>query len=74
MEVGDCFEKKDIFQGSEWNTTFKITKILPLVDCFSSLAYECEVYLLNRKVSTIIELNNTLLKMRKLSKLEKELM
>jgi len=74
MEVGDCFEKKDIFQGRDWGTTYKITKILPLVNCFSSLAYECEVYHINRKIYTTIELNNTLLKMRKLSKLEKELM
>jgi hypothetical protein len=72
MEVGDCFE--NIIQGSDRSITYKITKILHLVDCFCSLVYECEVYRTNRKIGTTIELKSTLLKMRKLSELEKELM
>jgi len=60
IEVGDCF-KSIIY-------TFKV------VDFLSSHLVECEVYIYNRKVSITSEHRNTLLRMQKLSSLEKELM
>ena len=60
IEVGDCF--KSILY------TFKVVEFL------SSNLVECEVYVYNRKVAITNEHSNTLLKMKKLSSLEKELM
>jgi hypothetical protein len=60
MNIGDCF--KSILY------TFKV------VDLLSSNIVRCEVYVYNRKVSITNEYKNTLLKMEKLSSLEKELM
>jgi len=64
IEVGDCF--KSIFKSITY--TFKVVKFL------SSNSVECEVYVYNRIVRITSEHRNTLLKMQKLSSLEKELM
>lgn len=60
MNIGDCF--KSILY------TFKV------VDFLSSNTVRCEVYIYNRRVGISNEYRNTLLKMEKLSSLEKELM
>jgi hypothetical protein len=60
IELGDCF-KSIIY-------TFKVVEFL------SSNLVECEVYVYNRRVSITSEHRNTLLRMQKLSSLEKELM
>lgn len=60
IEIGDCFESI-IY-------TFKVVNFL------SSNKVRCEVYLYNRRVSITDEYRNTLLRMQKLSSLEKELM
>jgi hypothetical protein len=60
IEVGDCF-KSIIY-------TFKAIKIL------SYNSVQCEVYIYNRKVAISDENRNTLLRMQKLTSLEKELM
>jgi hypothetical protein len=64
IEIGDCFET---FQAG-LNFTFKIVKILSLN------LVECEVFCNDRKVGFSQEHRNTLLRMQKLSSLEKELM
>ena len=62
IEVGDCFKNMDyIFQVIHINK-------------HRSMAYKCNVWRNGIKVSLTEELKNTLLKMQKLSSLEKELM
>jgi hypothetical protein len=63
MEIGDCFRYKNNF-----DYIFKVIKFLSLN------LVECEVYFLDRKVNVSNEHKSTLLKMRKLTELEKELM
>jgi hypothetical protein len=60
MEIGDCF-KSIVY-------TFKV------VDFLSSNIVRCEVYVYSRRVSITNEHTNTLLRMQKLTPLEKELL
>jgi len=62
IEVGDCFKHMGYI--------FEVTHI----NEHERMAYECNVWRNDIKVSLSEELKNTLLKMQKLSKLEKELM
>jgi hypothetical protein len=60
MEIGDCFQDSGL--------------IYRVIKFWSLHIVECEVYSHYRNVGKTSEHRNTLLKMRKLSSLEKELM
>ncbi len=66
IEVGDVF--------CQYNFVYDTRSLFKIVALQSPNLLVCVVYMENRKVGESIEHRNTLLKMKKLSSLEKELM
>ena len=69
IEIGDVFKDNHMFPNHQGyiESLFKVVEILDYVHV------SCEVYLIGHYVSRSTEYKNTLLKMQKLSSLEKEL-